>query len=198
MTFFLRWAVTFLAFPLGGFLALPLTPITTPWTAALAGVITGASLGLLQWWALRSGVRRHGQGAHTVDWRWAAATTLGMVLGSALATAVTSASTSLLAIAVHGLIAGAAVGSAQGALLRRGPGIAVLWAAIVSVSWALGWIVTANVVNDIADGFAIFGASGAAVVTAITGVALRLILGREDARAGRQTPVAAPVAGAVR
>jgi hypothetical protein len=182
MSFLLRWAFTFLAFPLGGFLVLPLVPITSPLTAALASVVTGAVVGLAQWWALR----------RIVTWRWAAATAAAMIAGSTLATLVVGGPTSVWAVAAAGSISGALVGAAQGMLLRRGPAIAAVWTAVVSGSWSLGWIVTAGVITRVETGFAIFGASGAAVVTLITGVTLALILRARPADAGGASVRAVP------
>jgi hypothetical protein len=184
MSFLLRWALTFLAFPLGGFLVLPLVPIDDPLTAALASVVTGAVVGLAQWWALR----------RIVTWRWAAATAAAMVTGSTLATLLVGGPTSVWAVAAAGLISGALVGAAQGILLRRGPRIAVVWTAVVSASWSLGWVVTAGVISSVETGFAIFGASGAAVVTLITGVALAVILRLRGADAGPATVRPVPAA----
>jgi hypothetical protein len=66
--------------------------------------------------------------------------------------------------------------------------VALAWTVVVSLSWALGWFLTANVITDVRDGFAIFGASGAAAVTLLTGLALAAIL-----RSGRAPIAAAPV-----
>jgi hypothetical protein len=175
MAFLLRWAATFLAFPLGGFLVLPLTPVQSPLAGAAVGLATGAVLGLAQWWALRG----------KADWRWAAVTTAAMTIGTAAAAAVTGGPVSTGSAVATGLIAGAAVGAAQGVVLRRGIAVAIAWAGTVSLSWGLGWFLTANVITDVRDGFAIFGASGAAVVTLLTGVALVAVFRFRSVPAGR-------------
>ncbi|MCU1442009.1 MAG: hypothetical protein JWQ59_159 [Cryobacterium sp.] len=172
----IRWALTFLAFPIGGWIASQLVgPADTPLAAVAAGAIAGAFIGGGQWLAVR---RR-------VSWRWIPTTSLGMALGSALSSAVTSSSTTMTALLVTGAITGAAVGAGQGVLLHRGWRIASAWAASVGLSWAMGWFLTAGVIVDIEFGYIIFGASGALAVVAITGLVLRRVLGpvrRKDAR----------------
>lgn len=79
--------------------------------------------------------------------------------------------------------------------------LTALWAAAVSISWVLGWLITANVTVDAANGYVAFGSSGALVATAITGLVLRRILGagqRPTARASSATrTVNATVSAAV-
>ena len=165
---FLRWIPTFLGFPLGGWLAFYVAgSVTGPLTAALAGVIAGAAIGAGQWLAL----------GRTAGWRWLAVTVAGMGAGSALAAVVTGAGTTTPALVISGLVTGAVVGAAQGALLGRGLRVTALWAAAVSVSWALGWLVTATVIVDAENGYVAFGSSGALVATIVTGLVLRRILG---------------------
>lgn len=165
---FLRWAPTFLGFPVGGWLAFQTVgSITGPLTAALAGVIAGAVIGGAQWLAL----------GRVAGWRWLAATVLGMAIGSSLAAVATGAGTTTPALIVSGLVAGAFVGAAQGLALRRGLRVTAMCAATVSISWALGWLVTANVIVDAENGYVAFGSSGALVAMALTGLVLRRVLG---------------------
>lgn len=165
---FLRWAPTILGFPLGGWLAMQLVgSVTNPVTAALAGAVAGAVLGAAQWIAL----------GRRADWLWLAASILGMAAGAAFAAVVTGAATTTPALIVTGLVTGAVVGASQGTSLRRGWRISAVWAATVGLAWAAGWAITANVIVDIESGFATFGLSGALLVTIITGLVLRRILG---------------------
>jgi hypothetical protein len=165
---FLRWAPTFLGFPVGGWLAFQVAgSITSPLTGTLAGVIAGAAIGDAQWLAL----------GRVAGWRWFAATVLGMGAGSSLAAVATGAGTTTPALVISGLVTGAVVGAAQGFALHRGLRVKALWAATVSVSWALGWLVTANVIVDAENGYVAFGSSGALLATALTGLVLRRILG---------------------
>lgn len=166
---FLRWTSSFLGFPLGGWLAYQLVGSASgPLTAALAGAIAGTLIGAAQWLALRP----------TVSPRWIAASTIGMGVGSALAATATGSATSVGALAMTGLIAGAAVGLGQGIVFRRSWWFTGLWTVTVGVSWALGWAITANVIVDAGRGYVTFGSSGALAVTVITGLVLRQVLGR--------------------
>ncbi|MDI3212184.1 hypothetical protein [Arthrobacter sp. AL12] len=163
-----RWLLTFLGFPLGGWLAAVLVgPVHDPAAAAAAGAIAGAVIGLTQWWALRS----------RVGWRWPVATAFGMASGSALAVVATGAATTPGALALGGLVSGFVVGAGQGLTLRGGPRTAAVWTLAVGLAWAAGWFVTANVIVDAERGYAVFGASGAVVATMLTGLVLRRILG---------------------
>jgi hypothetical protein len=164
---FKRWIPTFLAFPLGGFLAwLVLGSLDGPLTGAAGGLLAGAVIGAAQWLAL--GTTK----------RWIAYTAGAMAAGTALAAVVTGAGTELQDLMVSGLIAGAAVGAAQGRIL----GATAAWTAITAASWSLAWLVTYTVVGVNADqGFFVFGSSGALVATLITGLALRFLQGSRQA-----------------
>jgi hypothetical protein len=164
-----RWLPTFLAFPLGGYLALVLVgSLDGPLSAAAGGLLAGAAIGGIQWLVLRS------QG---ISARWVPATALAMAAGTALAALLTGAGTELADLMVTGLIAGAAVGAAQATLLPGGPAAAATWAGVTAASWPLGWLATWAVVGLNADqGFFVFGSSGALIVTVVTGAALRRLL----------------------
>jgi FtsH-binding integral membrane protein len=166
--FLVRWLPTFLAFPIGGWIAVEAVgPLEGPITAAVGGLLVGAVIGIAQWLALRS---------HGITSRWAFHTATGTAAGAAIAAAVTGSSTSVGGLVVTGLIAGAVVGAVQATRLRRGRRMASAWTVVVSLAWGLGWLTTANVIVDAERGYYSFGASGALVVTLITGVALRRIL----------------------
>lgn len=182
----LRWIPSFLGFPLGGWLAFMLVgSADNPLTASSAGAIAGTLVGAAQYFAMRP----------AASWLWIAASTVGMSVGSALAAIATGSSTSLGALALTGVIAGAAVGIAQGMVFRRGLHVAALWAVTASATWGLGWVVTANVIIDADRGYVVFGTSGALVVTAATGLVLRHILGRRTSRSA--PPAASAVVGQV-
>ncbi len=162
----LRWAATIVGFPLGGLAAIQLASTTAgPVSAALAGLIAGAVLGTAQWLALRPRI---------AAW-WIAATAAGLSVGAAIATLVTGGATDLGSLVAFGAIAGAVVGIAQGTLL--GARRLALWAVTVSGSWALAWLITTLVIVDEQRGYVVFGLSGAAVATILTGLVLRLMLG---------------------
>jgi hypothetical protein len=172
-----RWLPTFLAFPLGGLLAVgTVGSLDDPVTAGAGGLLAGAVIGAAQWLALRpAGIGR----------RWIGYTAGAMAAGTAVAAAITGAGTELGDLMLSGLVAGAAVGTAQGGLLAatrdalptaRGASglIAAGWAAVTAASWSTAWLVSWTVIGVNADqGFYVFGSSGALVATAITGLALR-------------------------
>jgi hypothetical protein len=182
---FTRWLPTFLAFPLGGLLAIEtIGSLDDPVSAAAGGLLAGAVIGAGQWLALRS---------RGIDPRWAGYTAAAMAAGSALAAGVTGAGTELADLMLTGLVAGGAVGAAQSTLLARGRLVAAAWTTLTAASWPLGWLATWAVVGlDAERGFYVFGASGALLVTALTGLALRRVL----AAPGATTSVARPVATA--
>ena len=108
---FKRWLPTFLAFPIGGLLAFETVgSITNAGTAAAAGLLAGAVIGTGQRLALRD---------HGIDGRWPLVTAAAMAAGAALAAQATHAGTDVSDLVLTGAVAGAAVGTAQAALLNR-------------------------------------------------------------------------------
>jgi len=103
-----------------------------------------------------------------------------MSAGTALAAVATDAGTAVPDLALSGLIAGAAVGAAQGGLL--GKRTAASWTAATAASWTLGWIATASIGVDVERGYHVFGSAGAILVTVLTGLVLRRVLGGEARR----------------
>lgn len=175
---FKRWIPTFLAFPIGGYIAIEAVGSSDgPLPAALGGLIVGAAIGAAQWLALRP------------SRRWIGRTTAAVAAGAALSAAITGSGTDVADLVLSGLVTGAVVGAAQGPLLGRGPRAAAAWAAVTSASWALGWLITSQVIVDAERGFHMFGSSGALAATVLTGLALRASAGR--AVAAPATPAAA-------
>jgi hypothetical protein len=157
----LRWLPTFFGFPLGGFVAeLIAGPVDGLVPALLAGAVTGSVLGAVQVWGMGS----NGPPAH----RWIIATTTGLTVGLALGSAAVDYGTSLGDLVLQGAICGLAIGTAQ-ALVLRGRA-AYLWAPALSALWALGWAISTSIGVDVDTQWAVFGASGALVVTAATAV----------------------------
>jgi hypothetical protein len=157
-----RWLTTFLAFPIGGYIAFKTVgSIEGPASGALGGLLAGAVIGAGQWLALRTSGISH---------RWIGRTAVAMSAGTAAAAALTNAGTELVELAFAGLLTGAAVGAAQAWLLPRGR---ATWAAATAASWTLGWIASASIGVDVEQAYAVFGASGALTVTVLTGLALR-------------------------
>jgi hypothetical protein len=156
-----RWLPTFLAFPLGGFIAFETVgSVTDPASAAATGLLAGAVIGAGQWLALRN---------EGIDARWPILTAAAMAAGSALAATITGAGTEVSDLVLTGAVSGAVVGAAQGFLLRS-----PAWATVTAATWAMAWLISAGVLAQQADeGFVVFGSSGALVATVLTGLALR-------------------------
>jgi hypothetical protein len=189
--FLARWLPTVVAFPVGGELAiLAVGSLDGPLAAAIGGAIAGSVIGAAQWLALRS---------RGFGWRWALMTALAMAGGGALAALLTGAATTPAALALTGLVTGALVGGAQATQLGRGRGTAAAWTGLVGLSWAIGWLVTANVIVDAERGFYVFGLSGALVVTVATGLAMsRLLSGPRGVRRTSGSPRVDRVVAATR
>ena len=165
---FKRWLPTFLAFPIGGLLAIETVgSLHDPVSAAAGGLLAGAVIGAGQWLALRSG----GIGA-----RWIGYTAFAMAAGSALAATVTGAGTEIADVMLAGLVTGAAVGAAQSTLLARGRRAVAAWTGVSAAAWSLGWLATSQVIVDIERGHHVFGASGATIATLLTGLALKALV----------------------
>jgi hypothetical protein len=173
-----RWIFTFLGYPVGGFAAfLLIGSVKDPLTAAAGGLIAGAVIGGFQWLALRD----------AAGWRWLVATAVGMAAGSTLGALATGAATDIPSLFVFGLLTGGAVGIAQAVTARWSPIRIALWTIALTIAWGVAWVVSAMVITTSAAlGWVVFGASGAVLVTVVTGLLLRRFLG----------PVRAPVAPA--
>jgi hypothetical protein len=155
----LRWLPTFVGFPLGGLAAeLAAGPVDGLAPALVGGALTGLVLGAVQAW----GMGANGPPAH----RWITATAVGLAVGLALGSAVVGYGTGLGDVVVQGALCGLALGSAQAVVLRGRA--AYLWAPALSALWALGWAVSTSIGVDVEAQYAVFGASGALVVTAAT------------------------------
>ena len=161
-----RWLPTFLAFPLGGLLAMgAVGSLDDPITGAAGGLLAGAVIGAAQAFALGAGLR------------FAGYTAAAMAAGTAVAAAITGAGTELGDLMFTGLVAGASVGAAQAMLLGRSR-LAAAWPVVTGASWSLAWLVSWAVIGINADqGFYVFGSSGALVATVLTGLALRNLTG---------------------
>ncbi|KQM80915.1 hypothetical protein [Agromyces sp. Leaf222] len=177
----LRWIPTFLAFPLGGLLAmLTVGSVADPLTGLAAGAIAGAVVGGAQWLAL----------GRADDWRWLVATVVGLAGGAAVSVALFGPPVTPAAAALTGLVTGVLVGGAQAVALGARLRVGALWAATVAAAWAAAWTITALVIVDLDRGHVVFGSSGALVATILTGLVLRRILGPRNARrAARPSPV---------
>ena len=170
--FFLWWMLAFLGFPLGGYLAFVLVgSVEGVASGALGGALAGAVIGAAQWLVLRKYPRVR------VGLEWVLVTALGVALGDALGTLLTGAGTGIGALLITGLVTGVAVGLLQwGVALRNRLLLASLWPPVVAIAWPVGWTVTWAFGIDVERGFYAFGASGALVFAAVTGLAMLLML----------------------
>lgn len=168
--FFLWWILAFLGFPLGGLLALVLVgSVDGALSGALGGALAGAAIGAAQWSVLRRYLK--------VGPEWILATALGVAIGDALGELLTGAGTELGALLITGLATGVAVGLLQWGLALRGRLLlAGLWPLVVAIVWPIGWAVTWSIGVDVERDYYVFGASGALVFAAITGLVLLLML----------------------
>ena len=135
----------------------------------MGGAIVGAVVGLSQ--AL--GSRALLPGSALPIGRWVAATTVGMGIGLAAGAVLVDFATSVPALAVMGTVTRAVLGVAQALALPRslatGLLARVMWAAATSAVLAIGWTVTALAGVSVERQFAVFGATGALVATALIG-----------------------------
>src|SRR5215207_3853282 len=167
--FFLWWMLAFLGFPLGGFLAfIVVGSVEGMVSGALGGALAGAVIGAAEWLVLRRYLR--------VGPEWVVATALGVAIGDTLGALLTGAGTGIGALLITGLATGVAVGLLQWGLLRGRVLRARLWPLVVAIAWPVGWTVTWAIGIDVERGYYVFGASGALVFVAITGLAMLLML----------------------
>lgn len=180
----LRWLPTFVGFIGGGALALAVTgPVDALPAAVGGGALSGAVIGAAQWLALRGRLAR-------AEW-WTPATAVGQAVGLAAGATVVGYGTGLQELAIQGAVTGLGVGILQSLVLRPQVTTWFWWALTMPPLWALGWVVTTAAGIDVDQRFTNFGASGAIVVTVLSGLLLTLLL-----RAPRPVAaVALPVVG---
>jgi hypothetical protein len=173
--FWPAWGAAFLGFPIGGAAATLLVgPIETVGAAVIAGATAGGVIGGAQWLVLR---RRLPLSA-----LWVPAAAGGMALGMALGHVLIGDATTQLPLLMRGLIVGAVIGAAQAVLLRGILPTPILWAAVVALSWALAWAVSAAIGIDLSRNWAVFGSSGALAFQLATGLTLAYLLRRNATR----------------
>jgi hypothetical protein len=163
------WPVSVLVgFPIGGYLAdVVVDGVDSPVAAIGAGLIAGAVVGAAQWFVLR----------RWVSWLWIAATCAGMAVGLAAGAALVDYGISRGDLALMGALTGVGVGVMQAFVLARHRIPRALWWAIVNPPlWAVAWVVTSYVITkNIAEQFAVFGASGALVFGVLTWLLLAML-----------------------
>jgi hypothetical protein len=133
-----RWMAVWPAFPVAGLIGWTIGGRVDAVDAALVGgALTAAGLGAAEWWA--------GKGALGRPAPWIGSSAAGYAVGLAAGAALVGYETDLGALALMGLVSGAALGAAHGLVLapqgRRG--LLVRWALAMPVLFALGWSVAA-------------------------------------------------------
>jgi hypothetical protein len=157
--------MSLLGFPLGGYLGHAIAgPVDSVAPALIGGALTGAGIGLAQWVGLR---RSPG-----VSLGWILATSAALAVGLAVGAAAVGYETTTSQLAVMGAISGAAVGIAQGWLMRGKFSLWYVWMLAMPALWGLAWVVTASAGISVEDQFTVFGAAGAAVFGVLSGLLL--------------------------
>jgi hypothetical protein len=165
----LLWTTSFLALPIGGYAGTMISGrIDDPLSAVTGGAIAGLIIGGGQ--ALTSSHRVRPAG-------WILATVLGMSAGLALGAVAVGYRTDLPDLALMGAVNGLVLGLTQALALPPQVGLRRwIWAAAMPALWSLGWTVTTLARIAVDQQFIVFGASGALLVTAITGLILNRLL----------------------
>jgi hypothetical protein len=146
----LRWVGSFIGFPLAGLAAKAVTgPIDSSAAAVVGGLAAGATLGA-----------------------WTAATAFGTSAGLALGSTAVDFATDTSSLVAMGAITGVGIGLAQAAVMPGSPARRVTWAVVTPILWALGWLITSQVIVDVDAQYANFGATGAIVATLLGGLVL--------------------------
>ena len=97
---------------------------------------------------------------------------LGLLLGAS----IVGYRTSLADLALMGALTGIVLGVAQALALPSHARSRWVWAVAMPVLWALGWTVTTLGGIDVDQQFTNFGAYGAVIFSALTGILLHYLL----------------------
>jgi hypothetical protein len=160
----LSWiGVALVAFPLAGYAGWGIGGhVDGVGPALIGGAITGAGIGLVQWLFLRRDL--------DIGPAWILATGVALAAGLGVGAAVVGYETTPSQLAIMGAISGAAVGIAQGILLRNRFSLWHVWMVAMPVMYAIGWLVTESIGIDVANQFTVFGASGSVVFGLLSGL----------------------------
>jgi hypothetical protein len=151
------------AFPLAGYAGWGISGhVDGVGPALIGGAITGAGIGLVQWLFLRRDLN--------LGLAWILATGVALAAGLSIGAAVVGYETTPSQLAIMGAISGAAVGIAQGILLRNRFSLWHVWMVAMPVMYAIGWLVTESFGIDVANQFTVFGASGSVVFGLLSGL----------------------------
>jgi hypothetical protein len=166
------------AFPVAGYIGWIVGGRVDAVDAALVGgALTAAGLAAVLWWAAKGALGRPAP--------WIGASAVGYAVGLAAGAALAGYETDLGALALMGLVSGAALGAAQGLVLAQQGRhrLALPWALAMPALFALGWSAASVTGIGVDDQFTVFGAGGALLFTLLSGLLL-----------ARFTPARAPAA----
>jgi hypothetical protein len=157
--------VSLLAFPLAGLLGWAIGGhVDGVVSALIGGALTGAGLGLAQWLWLRRDL--------DVGPLWIPASGVALAAGLTIGSAAVGYETDAGSLAIMGAISGAAVGIAQGALLRAKFSLWLVWMVAMPVMWSIGWLVTEAGGIRVSNQFTVFGAYGSIAFGMLSGLLL--------------------------
>jgi hypothetical protein len=172
-----RWMAVWPAFPVAGYIGWKVGGRVEAVDAALVGgAITGAGLAAVEWWAGKGALRRPAT--------WIGVSAVGYAVGLAAGSALVGYETDLGALALMGLVSGAALGATQGLMLARQGRrtLALPWGLAMPALFTLGWSVASITGIGVDDQFTVFGAGGALLFTLLSGLLVaRLTPGRAQA-----------------
>ena len=170
----LGWVgMSLVGFPVGGYLGyLVAGPVDSFVAALIGGALTGAGIGLAQWVMLRRNLH--------VGPVWIVATSAALAVGLPLGAMAVNYETTISQLALMGAISGAAVGIAQGLLVRDKFSLWQTWIVAMPALWAIGWVVSTAIGIGVENQFTVFGAAGAIVFGILSGLILVAGLRREQ------------------
>jgi hypothetical protein len=161
------WVAVALALPISGYIAWKISgPVDAVGIALLGGALTGAGIGAVQWWAAKGALGRPAA--------WIASSAAGYGAGLAAGAALVGYDTDIGALALMGLVSGAAMGAAQGVVLESHGDrqLALAWGAAMPALFGLGWIATSAIGVSVENQFTVFGAAGAVLFMLLSGLVL--------------------------
>ncbi|MGD9704534.1 MAG: hypothetical protein AB7Q42_07675 [Acidimicrobiia bacterium] len=158
-----RWLGTIAGFPLAGEAARVVAGnIDAAGAALVGGLVGGTVLGLVQ--VVVGGI----DVADRI--RWIVATGIGFAAGLTAGAGAVGYRTDVASLVVMGAVSGAGVGLVQALSVPMRRSDRVLWAVATPVTWAAGWLITSQVIVDADRQHAVFGLSGALLVSAVAGL----------------------------
>ena len=157
--------ISILAFPVGGLIGWAVGGhVDGVIPALIGGALTGTGIGLAQWLWLRRDL--------DVGPEWIPTTGVALAVGLTIGAATVGYETDAGSLAIMGAISGAAVGVAQGALLRERFSLWLLWMIAMPVLWSIGWLVTEAGGIRVSNQFTVFGAYGSIAFGLLSGLLL--------------------------